>query len=79
MRLTETWSTGIAQRAVISCAETSWRPIASSIPQALILGPVLSNIFTDLDEGIESTLSNFADDVKLEGVADTPEGCAAIQ
>lgn len=57
-----------------------WSAGSKHLLCASLLGPDLFSVFiNDLDEGIESILSNFSDDTKLRVMADTPECCASIQ
>lgn len=45
-----------------------------------MLEQILFSIFlSDLNDGTEGTPSKFAEDKKLRGVIDRPDGCAAIQ
>jgi hypothetical protein len=60
------WLLGRRQKVGIRGKYSDWAEVISGVPQGSVLGPLLFLVYiNDIDEGILSKISKFADDTKL--------------
>ena len=64
----------------VSGRMSCWEDVSSGVPHGSVLGSLLFIIYiNDLDNGVKSRLSKFADDTKLGGEVDSRGGDDQIQ
>ena len=66
------WLEGHRQNVVVSGSTSSWRPVMSYVPQGYVLRPML--FITNISDGLECTLTKYADESKLSNLVYTLEG-----
>jgi len=68
------------KRVVVNGSMSMWKSVMNSVPWESVLGPVLFDIFVgNMESGIKSTFSKFADDTKLSITVIMLEGRDALQ
>ena len=66
------WLSDRKERVAVSGRMPCWEDVSHGVPQGSVLGPLLFIIYiNDLDNGVKSKLSKFADDTMLGGEVDS--------
>lgn len=76
----EAWLCHREQRVTLAGTSSGWSAVTSGVPQGSVLGPTLFILYiNDIDEGVSSHISKFADDTKLIRKVGTAGEALALQ